>query len=182
MRVGSIVNIGPKFSVGVSSAAKIGLTGNMDIGTTLIIPKVEMRFPPKQAGPSSGVATASKAPLKVEVSPQATIGGSFEGHITPRIALGVDMLNGLAKAEIFMETDVKGSIDLGVTLAKSAGANSTASVTGCVGLNSAITARVGAEGGVFPFFDRTTAFDIFTKEFALFKVSVDVRVSILALL
>lgn len=174
MIVASVVNIGPKFSLGLSAIVKLGLTGKMDIGTTLNMPKLEMRFPPKQTGPSApSSASAVKAPLKVSVTPQLGIGGAFEGHITPRLALGVDMISGFAKAEVFLEADIKGGIELGIEVAKNtapANQGKLSSVSGCIGLTSAIKARAGAEGSITPFFDQVTGFDIFAKDFPLFKV------------
>ena len=174
------MNIGPKFSVGLAASAKLGLTGKMDIGTTLALGNIEMRFP-KTAGTSTGKALAKDGPLKLQVTPQIGLGGVFEGHVTPRIALGVDMISGLAKAEVFMEIDGKGSLDLGIQVAKTVGAPGT-NVTGCIGLNAGITARAGAEGSVFPFFSKTANFDFFTKEFELFKVTCSILLSIYILL
>jgi hypothetical protein len=138
-----------------------------------------MRFP-KTAGKSTGLAGANQSPLSVQVAPSAKVGGTFEAHVTPRIALGVDMISGFAKAEVFMEIDTSGTIDLGVQAVGGKidivgkgkeDPEDISKVEGCLGINAAITARAGAQGSVFPFFDETAAFDFFKKEFQLFQVS-----------
>lgn len=155
----------------------------MDVGTRFELAKIEMRFPPKQ-GPSEGKVVAVNAPLTLDVSPQVELGGSLEGHLTPRLALGVDLLSGFARANVFVDVDMSGTLNMGVkavakaTTAKPAPANpatdpkSTANISGCVGLNSGIAARAGTDGVLPGFFDKTTAVPIFQKEFELFKVNL----------
>ena len=177
----SFVNIGPKFSVGLAGIAKVGLTGKMDVGTSLNIPKIEMRYPPKNAGPSSGsvAPVKGKSPITLSVAPSGTVGGAFEGHLTPRLALGVDMINGFAKAEVFMELDSKLGVDLGITAKKVLDTTAKpTNVEGCVTFSAGVGVKAGAEGQVFPFFDKTLAFNIFNKDFELHKVCVSIHPSI----
>lgn len=165
----------------------------MDVGTSFDLPKIELRLPPKN-GPSESEAVPVKAPLKLEVSPQATLGGSFEGHLIPRLALGVNLLNGLSRANVFVDLDMSGTVKMGVKAATTVTAGTAVkptavqpttvkppavkptavkpiALTGCVEAISEIAVSAGVDGAIPGLFDKTVAIPILKKPFELFKAS-----------
>ena len=154
----------------------------MDIGVLLDLGNFEMRFP-KTAGPSDGDVKTERALLKLEVVPQVQVGGTVEGHLTPRVSLGVDLINGFSKANVFVDLDMTTTTTLGVQAqaiasnAKDPKAKDAATsgvkngFSRCIQIDQAFDARAGTDGTIPGFFDKSTAIPIFSKKFELFKAS-----------
>lgn len=173
--------------VAVSGKATLGITGKMDVGAKFNLARVELRFPRKE-GTSQNNVVSVRAPLSLEVSPQVNLGGTLEGHLIPRVTLGVDLLNGLAKAKVFVDLDMSGTAILGIKADATRGlkqAPPTASKTGfeptasgsfsgCVEVGSEIAVNAGIEGSIPGILDKSTAIPIFNKPFELFKASLSV--------
>lgn len=170
LQIPGIVNVGPSASIGVQGIATLGVTGNIVIGASMGIPKVEMRFPPSQGG-SAADAVSNDAPLRMTINPEVGLSGSLEAHLTPRIGLGIDLISGFATAEVFLDVDVSGKASLNVeaSVVASTDSNPDTSVRGCMDIDAGIAFRGGATGSVAGIFDGETTVDIFRRDFKLFQ-------------
>ena len=181
----SIATVGPVLDVAISGKGVVGITGKMDIGAKYDLAKVELRFPRKE-GTSQNSVLSIRAPLNLEVSPQVNVGGTLEGHLIPRVTLGVDLLSGVAKAVVFVDLDMSASTNMNIKAeatrglrqapptASKSGFEPTASgsFTGCVDVTSNIAVNAGIEGSIPGILDKTAAIPLFTKSFELFKASL----------
>ena len=181
----SVVTVGPVMEVAVSGKGKVGITGKMDLGAKYDLARIELRSPPKEGTPQNNVLSI-KAPLNLEVSPQVNVGGSLEGHLTPRVTLGVNLLNGLARADVFVDLDMSATTNLNIKAEATRGikqappSSSTTgfvptaseSFTGCVDVVSKIAVNAGIAGSIPGILDKTAAIPLFSKSFPLFKASL----------
>lgn len=136
--------------------------------------------------------------LTLSVSPEIKINGDLTVHIIPALTFGVNVLNGKAEADIFINLDTSaslavnatGSVDLTKTFntrsirsragriaakVKSADIevrDVSAGIQGCVAVGTGVSANVGAKGQFFSLFNADTSLPLFTKKFQLFSVSL----------
>jgi len=142
---------------------------------------VQFTFPASK-GESSANVNPRDVPIKLDVGASATLTGSAEAHLIPRIDIGVKILNGLAEATVF--ADIDASVALDFTLdAKVDGTpvngtigdpntdlkNFESSFGGSIALDLSVAVNVGADVALEPFFDKNANFQVFQKTFQLFE-------------
>ncbi|EJD42531.1 hypothetical protein AURDEDRAFT_152807 [Auricularia subglabra TFB-10046 SS5] len=161
LSVPGIFSLGPQFVVNGQINADLGVQALVKAGIKWTFPTVSLVFPPSQ-GQSVAQAEAAQTPLDVSINPTAQVNGQLTGHIIPKVLFGINVLDGLAKADVFVDMDVSSTLGLQVT---STGSNTG----GCVTLNGAVDIAAGAEGAIKPIFDKSIRFDIFNKQASLFQ-------------
>ncbi|KAH7097314.1 hypothetical protein BKA62DRAFT_643487 [Auriculariales sp. MPI-PUGE-AT-0066] len=170
LNVPGIINIGPQFVLNSRLDASLGLQANVRAGATYTIPQVSLVFPPS-AGKS--IATIKPVPdaLGLQLEPGATADATVIAHLVPRLEFGIEVLKGLAEAEIFLNVD--GSAKLSAQAEASAdisvGDTTDTTVNGCVGLDAGVAVTAGATGSIPGIFSKTKSFDLFRKNFNLFE-------------
>jgi hypothetical protein len=102
--------------------------------------------------------------VTITTDPLADIGSTFEAtaHLIPQIDVGLNALNGIASASVFLNLDASADFTA-----------STTSVTNpqpCVTASADINVGVGAEGSFFSLFDESVDKSLFDKKFPLFQV------------
>jgi hypothetical protein len=122
--------------------------------------------------------------LTLSVSPDVKLNGDVTAHLIPALNFGVNVLNGKAEADIFINLDTSATLAVNVdakgTFSETIQTKRTVdiaerdfagSVNGCVGMTTGVAANVGATGKFFSLFDANTALPLFNKQFQLFKVA-----------
>jgi hypothetical protein len=110
---------------------------------------------------SMSFADKFRIAIKLDVGASATLTGRAEAHLIPRLTLGVEILNGKAKADVFAKVDASAGLDF--TLEAKASAtpvngtvgdvnvnldNIDTSFGGSVGMDLGVTISVGAEAAL----------------------------------
>lgn len=161
LHVPGIFSLGPQFVVNGQISANLGVQALVKAGVKWTFPTVSLVFPPSQ-GQSIAQAVPAQTPLDVSINPTATVNGQLTGHIIPKVLFGINVLDGLAKADVFLDVDVSSTLGLQVTSAPSA-------TGGCVSLDGAVDIAAGAEGAIKSIFDKSFTFDIFNTQANLFQ-------------
>ncbi|PVF93429.1 hypothetical protein CPB86DRAFT_109040 [Serendipita vermifera] len=176
-----ILTVGPSISLNAQAKASLGVTADINVKSAFELPQVNLVFPPSQ-GESSATVTPSCSPLKVNVGASAELQARAEAHIIPQLDIGVDLLNGLAGATVFLNVDGSAGVDLTLKAAAEATPVSGTidqpivsiddietkfggSVAGDVG----VSINAGATAALPPFFDETVSVELFSKTFPIFK-------------
>jgi len=190
-----IFSLGPTFTVTGRAKVNMAAEVDLDVGINYQARNVVFAFPPNKDLPSTGDAGPADSPLTLSVSPEIKINGDLTAHITPALTFGVNVLNGKAEADIFINLDTSaslavnatGSVDLTKTFntrsirsragriaarASTADIESrdvSAGIQGCVAVGTGVSANVGAKGQFFSLFNADTSLPLFTKNFQLFS-------------
>jgi hypothetical protein len=90
----------------------------------------------------------------------ATLGAS--AHLIPQVSLGINALDNLASASVFLDFDA--SLGLQGSIA------SAANPQPCLAGNADINVGVGSQGSFFGLFSASTGESLFEKNFPLFQV------------
>ncbi len=99
--------------------------------------------------------------IKLNVGAEATLTGRVEAHLIPRLDIGVEILNGAAKATVFANIDASAGLDFTLN-AKTEGTpvdgtagdpkvdfkNFESSFGGSVGMDLGVSINVGAEAAL----------------------------------
>lgn len=164
-----ILSVGPQFLISTEVVAALELQANAKAGVTFDFPSLNFVFP-ASAGKSAVSAMPTSNALGLSLEPQVTADGSVTAHLIPRLEFGVEVLDGLAEATIFVQAD--GSATLGINATASAdiglGDGMSTDVNACIGLDAGVDVTVGAVGSIKPIFTKDVSFDIFKKDFDLF--------------
>jgi len=158
-----ILDLGPEFKLMSRIDATFGLNNikavvdvNYDLSGASFV------FPPQEGSNSEGITPSAKQ-VTITTDPLADIGSTFEAtaHLIPQIDVGLNALNGIASASVFLNLDASADFTA-----------STTSVTNpqpCVTASADINVGVGAEGSFFSLFDESVDKSLFDKKFPLFQ-------------
>ncbi|KAJ3981393.1 hypothetical protein F5890DRAFT_1417792 [Lentinula detonsa] len=187
-----ILTIGPSFDVKAEATAKLDLAADLKVGIVYNISNAQLVFPDKN-NQSGGNFNVGDTPLTLSVTPSVKSTGSLTAHLIPSLNLGVQALDNLASATVFLDLDASATMQLSLdaaaalssvsVVASSPAAHATASTTsstttsstglqlgGCVEIDTGLAVNAGADGKFFDLFDASTQVPLFSKEFVLFKV------------
>ncbi|KZV80054.1 hypothetical protein EXIGLDRAFT_437002 [Exidia glandulosa HHB12029] len=165
-----VLNLGPQFIVNGQVTADLGVQANVKAGAKWTFPTVSLIFPPDQ-GRSLAKAVPAQTPLDLSINPTASVAGALTGRIIPKVELGIDVLDGLAEATVFLDVEVSSTLGLQVTAEASASniAAAKASANGCVTLDGQVDINAGATGAIKPIFDKNVSFNLLSKKAQLFQ-------------
>ncbi|KAJ7859410.1 hypothetical protein B0H13DRAFT_2075217 [Mycena leptocephala] len=131
----------------------------MAIPITWNFPLLDFVMPPTE-GKSTGDATESNTAVDFGASfTPGDLNANADVHVIPSLEFGIDALAGFAKAEVFIQADADGSVDMNSTIAEDF------SMDGCNGIN----VNAGARGTFLKFFSNSTTIPIFNKRAQLFQ-------------
>lgn len=171
-----IFSIGPTFQINGQLKSQLEVDFDMTVNLAYTAKNAQLVFPPGSNKKSGGDFAPSDSNLKLSANPSITAQGTIEGHIIPTVNLGVNFLNGVAQASVFVDLDASAILDLQLEAAASLSAGTGqkaavngAGVDGCVDLKGALSVDVGAKGSFFGFFNDQTKESLFNKNFELFK-------------
>ncbi|KAF8511372.1 hypothetical protein JB92DRAFT_3118098 [Gautieria morchelliformis] len=132
LSIPGIVTLGPEFSIGTElQMANLELEADMSLTTDFSLPNLQLVFP-QDKGKSTGAAQPKNGSnaLKLSAGPSsASVSGTITAHVIPRMDFGIDFVDGLAQASVFMNVDISGAVDLQLTAGSSATANNTSQAT-----------------------------------------------------
>ncbi|KIK64055.1 hypothetical protein GYMLUDRAFT_71501 [Collybiopsis luxurians FD-317 M1] len=124
-----ILTIGPSFDVSAEATAKLDLAADLQVGIVYNISNAQLVFPDKN-GQSGGGFNVGDTPLTLSLTPSVKSTGSLTAHLIPSLNLGVQALDNLASATVFL------NLDASATMALSLDAVDSNSVTINSGSNS----------------------------------------------
>ncbi|KAJ8515528.1 hypothetical protein ONZ45_g7073 [Pleurotus djamor] len=197
LSVPPLFELGPWFELDAEIKGHLDLDIDVDVGFNWGIHDVSFWFPPG-AGPSTQKDTKPKdTPLKLSASADVSAKGSIEFHAIPALKLGISVLAGKAKADVYLNADAyaKFGIDAQASLkhrslerelndklyippydhvarammARAQQEKDGITFNGCVDLKGGIGLGGGAEGDIFGLWKGDKHFNFFTKEFQIFK-------------
>jgi hypothetical protein len=90
----------------------------------------------------------------------ATLGAT--AHLIPQVSLGLNALDGVASASVFLNLDA--------ALGLQGNVSNVANPQPCLSGNAEISVNVGAQGSFFSLFDASTGGSLFDQNFPLFQV------------
>ncbi|KAF5391162.1 hypothetical protein D9757_003104 [Collybiopsis confluens] len=128
-----ILTIGPSFDVSAEATAKLDLAADLKVGLNYNFSNAQLVFPDKN-GQSGGDFSVGDTPLTLSLTPSVKSTGSLTAHLIPSLNLGVQALDNLASATVFL------NLDASATLTLSLDAVDSNSVTINDGSNSSSTA------------------------------------------
>lgn len=79
-----------------------------------------------------------------------------------QLSLGIDALDGVASATIFLDLDASATLQLQ--------GNVQGTAEGCVDLSTGLAVNAGAQGNFFDLFDDSTQVALFNRDFDIFNV------------
>jgi hypothetical protein len=171
LSITGIIDIGPIFSLNAQAKASLAAAADVTLSAAWNLNNAVLYYPPRSTQPG---ASPISAPLKITVTPTASITGNVEAHIIPRIDLGVEVLEGAGSATAFLGLDAWGKLDLGVSASASAGtgtggSSASGSVQGCIDLNAGFDIPVGVQYSL-PFFgDKTYGTSLYSYKRDLYN-------------
>ncbi|KAJ4488374.1 hypothetical protein J3R30DRAFT_3279916 [Lentinula aciculospora] len=182
-----ILTIGPSFDVQAEATAKLDLAADLKVGIVYNISNAQLVFPDKK-NQSGGNFNVGDTPLTLSVTPSVKSTGSLTAHLIPTLNLGIQALDNLASATVFLDLDASatmqfsgsGSASNSTSSSTGTSSNITSSSTGiqfggCVEIDTGLAVNAGADAKFFDLFDASTQVPLFNKEFVLFKVSISFR-------
>ncbi|KAJ3991125.1 hypothetical protein F5050DRAFT_1581939 [Lentinula boryana] len=173
-----ILTIGPSFDVKAEATAKLDLAADLKVGIVYNISNAQLVFPDKN-NQSGGNFNVGDTPLTLSVTPSVKSTGSLTAHLIPSLNLGVQALDNLASATVFLDLDASATMQLSldavdsnsITIDNGTTTSSTGlQFGGCVEIDTGLAVNAGADGKFFDLFDASTQIPLFSKEFVLFKV------------
>ncbi|KAA1475907.1 hypothetical protein DENSPDRAFT_452584 [Dentipellis sp. KUC8613] len=169
-----IFTLGPTFNVNGEVTGTVDLQLDMTVGLAYTFSNAQLEFPPGKAS-SSGNFGPSDNNFALSASPELAGSASLTAHLIPTLTVGIDVLSGLASANVFVNLDASATLALngsasGTASVASGGAKSgSGTAQGCVDVSTGLNAHAGADASLFSFFDKTTQVTLFNKNFDLFQ-------------
>ncbi|KAJ6548420.1 hypothetical protein B0H19DRAFT_1161003 [Mycena capillaripes] len=158
-----LLTLGPSAEINVRAGAGFDVNADMAIPITWNFPLLDFVMPPTE-GKSTGDATESNTAVDFGASfTPGDLNANADVHVIPSLEFGIDALAGFAKAEVFIQADADGSVDMNSTIAEDF------SMDGCVTMSTGINVNAGARGTFLKFFSNSTTIPIFNKRAQLFQ-------------
>ncbi|KAJ6488477.1 hypothetical protein C8R47DRAFT_1125605 [Mycena vitilis] len=158
-----LLTLGPSAAINVRAGAGFDVNADMAIPITWSFPLLDFVMPPTE-GNSTGDAAESNTAVDFSASfTPGDLNANADVHVIPSLNFGIDALAGFAKAEVFIEADADGSVDMNSTIAEDF------SMDGCVTMSTGINVNAGARGTFLKFFSNSTTIPIFKKRATLFQ-------------
>ncbi|KAJ7865422.1 hypothetical protein B0H13DRAFT_2067834 [Mycena leptocephala] len=150
-----LLTLGPSAEINVRAGAGFDVNADMAIPITWNFPLLDF---------STGDATESNTAVDFGASfTPGDLNANADVHVIPSLEFGIDALAGFAKAEVFIQADADGSVDMNSTIAEDF------SMDGCVTMSTGINVNAGARGTFLKFFSNSTTIPIFNKRAQLFQ-------------
>ncbi|KAK6981070.1 hypothetical protein R3P38DRAFT_3465266 [Favolaschia claudopus] len=157
-----IFTLGPQAAINVRAGAGITLNTAVAVPITWNFPLLEFVMPP-QEGAAQGDAAESNTAVDFQASfAPGDLNADAEVHVIPSLNFGIDAIGGFAKAQVFIEADADGRVDMNSTI------GTDLSMDGCVKMSTGINVNAGARGTFLKFFSDATTIPIFNKRADLF--------------
>ncbi|PIL30042.1 hypothetical protein GSI_07954 [Ganoderma sinense ZZ0214-1] len=175
---GSILKIGPTFTINAEADASIASNLELDVPISFTLSGGKLVFPPSQGSSSAGTFTPGNAGVKLSASPNVTAKAQLAAHVKPSFEFGMTILK--QTADIFLELDTFAELDLSLTATANAsasastGSNSTstsacAGAGGCVDVQAGLAVNAGANADLLGIIKANDKVSLFSKSFDLFK-------------
>ncbi|EJD01946.1 uncharacterized protein FOMMEDRAFT_108994 [Fomitiporia mediterranea MF3/22] len=171
----SLIYVGPTFDIDAEAKANIDLDVDMSVDLAYEVSDLRLFFPPSDGKTSSATIAPKDTPLKLSASPEVQSNATLEVHLIPSLNFGINVLDGLGSATIFLDIDTFAELDLGLVAGGTASADTASAIgasaqaRGCVDLNGGVSVNAGAKGSFFDLFDDSTQVSLFSKNFDFFK-------------
>ncbi|KAJ3872837.1 hypothetical protein F5051DRAFT_381795 [Lentinula edodes] len=147
-----ILTIGPSFDVQAEATAKLDIAADLKVGIVYNISNAQLVFPDKnnQSGGNFGVGDT---PLTLSVTPSVKSTGSLTAHLIPSLNLGIQALDNVASATVFLDLDASATMQLSLDAVDSASvsvdngessSNSTTSISNYTSTASSTSSAVSA--------------------------------------
>ncbi|KAF8823185.1 hypothetical protein HHX47_DHR10000375 [Lentinula edodes] len=147
-----ILTIGPSFDVQAEATAKLDIAADLKVGIVYNISNAQLVFPDKnnQSGGNFGVGDT---PLTLSVTPSVKSTGSLTAHLIPSLNLGIQALDNIASATVFLDLDASATMQLSLDAVDSASvsvdngessSNSTTSTSNSTSTASSTSSAVSA--------------------------------------
>ncbi|KAJ3912589.1 hypothetical protein F5877DRAFT_53831 [Lentinula edodes] len=147
-----ILTIGPSFDVQAEATAKLDIAADLKVGIVYNISNAQLVFPDKnnQSGGNFGVGDT---PLTLSVTPSVKSTGSLTAHLIPSLNLGIQALDNIASATVFLDLDASATMQLSLDAVDSASvsvdngessSNSTTSTSNSTSTASSTNSAVSA--------------------------------------
>ncbi|KAG9227009.1 hypothetical protein CCMSSC00406_0008981 [Pleurotus cornucopiae] len=111
------ITVGPALQVDAEAKAMLDVVADLSVGLNYQIVNAQFEFPPKADSPKGDFLLPLDTPLKLSVSSSVKATGSVEGHIIPRLNLGLDAFHGAVGANVFFEFDTSAKASLNANAA-----------------------------------------------------------------
>jgi hypothetical protein len=132
-----ILNLGPLIALGARGIGDLDIAMSMKVPVRWDFPQFDVVIPPSK-GKAFGDAAHSNNTANLEMHfNQGNLTGSVEIHLIPKLEFGIDALNGLASALVFLAADADGRVDLNATV------DSDFSMDGCTSGSVGINVNAG---------------------------------------
>ncbi|KAJ3807523.1 hypothetical protein EV368DRAFT_40257 [Lentinula lateritia] len=147
-----ILTIGPSFEVQAEATAKLDIAADLKVGIVYNISNAQLVFPDKnnQSGGNFGVGDT---PLTLSVTPSVKSTGSLTAHLIPSLNLGIQALDNIASATVFLDLDASATMQLSLDAVDSASvsvdngessSNSTTSTSNSTSIASSTSSTISA--------------------------------------
>ncbi|PVF92576.1 hypothetical protein CPB86DRAFT_841263 [Serendipita vermifera] len=121
MSIPGILDIGPTFSINGQGNGKLGVAANAVVKANYNFPGLSMVYPPEEGNSNAQASQGDgQNPLVLSIGGSASLTGTVQAHIIPRVDLGVSVLSGIASASVFLQLDGYGSLDMSLSVEGSA--------------------------------------------------------------
>ncbi|KAF8502656.1 hypothetical protein F5888DRAFT_1110589 [Russula emetica] len=162
LSIPKIFEIGPEFTLLGAVDANFGLQNvNASVDVNYDLSGASFSFPPGSSGSNTGGIASSSKQVTFSANPDvgATLGAT--AHLIPQVSLGINALDGVASASVFL--------DLDASLGLQGSISSAANPQPCLAGNADINVGVGAQGSFFGLFSASSGKSLFDKNFPLFQ-------------
>ncbi|KAJ7149609.1 hypothetical protein C8R46DRAFT_1309474 [Mycena filopes] len=158
-----LLTLGPEAEINVRAGAGFDFNAALAIPIAWTYPLLDFVMPPSKGAASGDASEASTASVDFQASfTPGDLNANADVHVIPALTFGIDALGGFAKAEVFVQADADGSVDMNSTIADDF------SMDGCVIMSTGINVNAGARGTFLKFFSNSTTIPIFNKRVTLF--------------
>lgn len=171
-----IFSLGPTFKVNGEIKGSLNVDVDVTVNLAYTVTKSELVFPPNSNQNTGGDFKPADSRLKLSAASRIDADGNIEGHIIPTVDVGLNFLNGVAQASVFLDLDASAILDLQLDASGNviggtgkAVAIKDASAGGCVDITGGLNVDAGAQGSFFSFFNEQTKKSLFSKKFELLK-------------
>ncbi|KAJ6556420.1 hypothetical protein B0H19DRAFT_1262481 [Mycena capillaripes] len=116
-----IFTLGPSFTVSAQVVGDVDVVMDMQVGLNFDINNAQLTFPPDASNkPLSSAFSISDTPLTLNAAGDVTATGTLTAHLIPSLNLGVSVLGGKAKADIFLDIDTNAVLQMNLDASASA--------------------------------------------------------------
>ncbi|KAJ7188837.1 hypothetical protein C8R46DRAFT_878221 [Mycena filopes] len=158
-----LLTLGPQAAINVRAGAGFDVNAALAIPIAWEFPLLDFVMPPEKGAASGEASEASTASVDFQASfTPGDLNADADVHVIPALTFGIDALGGFAKAEVFVQADADGTVDMNSTIADDF------SMDGCVIMSTGINVNAGARGTFLKFFSNSTTIPIFNKRVTLF--------------